>query len=270
MALTLADLARRVANRITDVIQGTASAGSATTLTDTSLKYSDGYFTGGTVFFLSGTHAGKYAVVTNFSAGVVTFATLTTSVGACRYAIIDKTFPLNDLIRACNNAIQDDVVKITGTDETLTGDGSTLKFTIPSGVSDIKGVEFVNTLTTPYLVTPSHHWKERNGELIFEPGPGWINYNAAPNSIFAPPDDHNIRLLYRKEHTELTTYSDAIDTEINENWLVLRAAEEALLWVIRTRGENPAQRFAEFLQDVREKMQKVRPMRRIDVIVRTA
>lgn len=271
MALTLADLALRTANEITDVIRGTASAGTATTLTDTAtLKYPDGYFTGGTIFFLSGTHAGKYAVVTNFAAGVVTFATLTTSVGAARYAIIDKTFPINDIIKSCNAAIQDDVVKITGIDETLTGDGQTVSFTLPSGVSDVKGVEFVNATITPNYVTPSHHWKERSGKLIFNSENFNINYNEYPVSFYAPPKNRTIRVIYRKAHTELTTYSDVIDADVNETWLKFRAAEEALKWVIRTRGENPTQRFAEFLQDVRDKMKNNRAMRRIDVVIRTA
>lgn len=270
MSLTLADLALRVANEITDVIRGTASAGSATTLTDTALKYPDGYFTGGTIFFLSGTHAGKYATVTNFSAGVVTFATMTTSVGTARYAIIDKTFPINDIIKSCNAAIQDDIVKVTGTDQTLTGDGSTVVFTLPTGVEDVKAVEFVDTGTTPYRVTPNHRWKERNGELIFDHGQSYLTSDGSYQSIFAPPDDNLIRVIYRKPHAELTTYSDSIDSEINENWLKLRAAEEALKWAIRVKGENPAQRFPQFLQDVREKIAKTRPMRKIDVIVRTA
>ena len=271
MTLTLADLALRVANEITDVIRGTASAGSATSLTDTTtLKYSDGYFTGGTIFFLSGTHAGKYAVVTNFTQGIVTFATMGTSVGTARYAIIDRTFPINDILKSINAALQDDAAKVTGTDETLTGDGSTVEFTLPTGISDVKEVEFVNTSANPDYVTKNFHWNERNGKLIFDPNPGLISTTGSYLSAYAPPNGDTIRIIYRKPHDEVTTYSDVIDTELNETWLKLRAAEEALKWVIRTRGENPTQRYAEFLQDVRNSLQKTRAMRKIDVVVKVA
>ena len=106
---TLFDLTLQVAKQVTEVIEGTATAGSATTLTDAAtLRYPRGFFTRGALWIKSGTHQGKIVTPTDFADGVLTFATLTTSVGTPRYAVIpEEPYPYPQIVLAINSALDD-------------------------------------------------------------------------------------------------------------------------------------------------------------------
>jgi hypothetical protein len=74
---TLAEMALKVAREVTDVMDGVAMTGSATTLTDSvNLIQAAQFWKVGTLFIKNGTHAGKVIYVKEFSSNRLTFDSL--------------------------------------------------------------------------------------------------------------------------------------------------------------------------------------------------
>lgn len=143
-----------------------------------------------------------------------TSANTTAGVAGPRYAVARGAYPWEQVLVAIQSAL--DETHVTGEDETLIGDGETLKFSLPAGVYDVKGVEFERPSVTGYQGI-STHWHEEMGKLRFDYG-------------YAPTDADVIHIIYRKPHDEISAYGDTIHVEINRDWLVLSAARELLFW----------------------------------------
>ena len=230
---TLADITLKVAREVADVMDGVATAGSTTTLIDTNtLIQAAQYWKGGTLFIKSGTHAGKVFYVTSFDNNALTFAAQTGAIVAnVRYAVMRGLFPWQQVIVAVNQALESTYV--TAEDTSMSGDGSTLEFSLPTGVYNIKRVNFGRN--TEILI--SNHWREINGKLRFDYG-------------YAPVNGYTIRVVYRGVHPEMAVYSDTISNEINVEWLRYKAAEQLLWWGVSVYGNIPEYR-------IEEKMNKI-------------
>jgi hypothetical protein len=165
---TLAEIVLKVAREVTDVMDGAATSGATTSLTDiTNLIQPNQYWDRGTLFIKSGTHTGKALPILGYASSKVTFTSLGLVPVAVndRYALMRGVYPWNQIVTAIVQAL--DSTHVTGTDATLTGDGSTLEFTIPTGVYNIKRVEFIRD-SAERLV--SNHWREVSGKLRFDYG----------------------------------------------------------------------------------------------------
>lgn len=143
-----------------------------------------------------------------------TSANTTAGVAGPRYAVARQMYPWEMIVSKIQSAL--DETWVTGEDESLIGDGTTLEFNLPAGVYDIVDVKFERPSITGYM-PPSHHWNELPGILRFDYG-------------YAPVDDDVIHIYYRKPHDELSAYGDTISAEINRDWLALSAARELLFW----------------------------------------
>ena len=87
---TLAEATLNLGRNLKDYHQGTAtSTGTTTTLIDSALDAQDGFFDGGTIWFLTGTLAGKSAVVSswNLADRTLTFETQTAAAASTRQTI---------------------------------------------------------------------------------------------------------------------------------------------------------------------------------------
>jgi len=142
------------------------------------------------------------------------------------------------VISAINEAL--DETRVEAEDATLTGDGTTLHFALPSGVYDVKRVHIEDPDDATYKPISSH-WKEQGGTLKFDYG-------------FAPDDGWTIRVVYKAAHPELTAYSSAISAEIDSDWLKYKAAEKLLLWGLGEYGANVEYRIEERMNLVLEKL----------------
>lgn len=255
---TLADISLRVVKEVADVLESTGTASSATSLTDSvKLTQQAGYWEDGTIWILSGTHAGKVGVVTGFVNKVLSFATFGSDVATPRYAVARKLFPWNELMKATNNALTFETVQVLNSNTTLLGTGTTEDFTLPAGVYNVREVWFRNTSVSPYRRTPSHHWDERNGHLIFDTG-------------YAPRSNYTIEVNYDGPHSVLTAYSDIISNDINLDWLKWKSVEHLMTWAINNYGNNPQKNYAQFLQNARDMLQTLKPLRRTRAIIKTA
>lgn len=242
------------------MIEGSATGGSTTTLVDSALgALPNDHFNNGRIWIKSGTHADSIFAVTDFatSTGTVTFAAVTGAiVSGVRYAIARNTYPWDQIVSAIQRAL--DSTWVTGIDSTLEGDGETLEFTLPTGVYDVKRVEFSDTAVTHGGRKNSTHWQETStGTLRFDYG-------------YAPIDGYTIHVYYRDQHAELTDYSVVISNEINVEWLKWAAAQELLWWGVSMYGQQVEYRIEERMNKVITMLKGKTPRREPDFIIHTA
>lgn len=244
---TLAQITYQVAKKVMEVREGTASAGSSTTLTDGNLlTQTNGYWNNGTVWFLSGTHSGKVVIVSSFSGNKLTFADMGSTVGTCNYAVSTSLIPFTVLKQAVNSAL--DEIRVPTYDSTLTTTGLT-EYSLPSGVSKVYGVESVDGTSVSKLT----HWWEDAGKIKFE---------TAPNGT--------LRLLYPGQHAALSAYGDAINDEVNLEWLRWASVVNCLRWGARAYQKDPTYRMDEFLNEAYRKVETLRPLNKVSMRLRTA
>lgn len=258
---TAADITIKVYREVEDVIEGTATGGSTTTLVDSTLlgTLPNDHFNGGRLWILSGTHTGKVFAITDFAttSGTVTFASVTGAIAAgVRYAICRSAYPWDQVVSAVQRALES--TWVTGIDSTLDGDGETLEFTLPAGVYDVKKVEFENAAIANSGYKISTHWRETSdGKLRFDYG-------------YAPADGYTIHVYYRKLHDTITDYTTTISNEINAEWLKWTAAKELLWWGVTMHGQQVEYRIEERMNKVMANLQGRLPRREPDIMIRTA
>jgi hypothetical protein len=181
-----------------------------------------------------------------------TSANTTAGVAGPRYAVARGDYPFWQMLAAINQAL--DETHVTSTDHSLAGDGETLDFTLPAGVSDIKRVHFKRD--DMYLY--STHWQEYSGVLRFDYG-------------YAPSDDDEIYIDCRSKHSALSVYSDTISDEISVDWLKWKAAEHLLWWGLQVYGGQQEYRIEERMNKVLQNLKGKTPRRDgPDIVVRTA
>jgi hypothetical protein len=220
---TLASATLELARKITDVVTSTATEGSATTLLDTARTEVDDYFTGGTIWFLSGNNAGKSAKISDWDLATKTF-TFVTPGAACaaadRYAVIPVDYPRHILIDAINTALAE-IGPLHTRNTALVTVKDQYEYTLPAGVYNILRVEIQYTTDTDSDFVPNYNWEEMHseGKLKFDTG-------------YAPDvDDLVIRLTYQlTQHTELTSDTGAIANQLPLERIVWPAAVHALRW----------------------------------------
>jgi hypothetical protein len=168
----------------------------------------------------------------------------TAGVAGPEYSVIRAAYPWRQIVSNIRQAL--DETHVTGDDDTLIGDGETLEFTLPTGVYDIKRVEFERVAWEERL--PSHHWKEINGAIRFDYG-------------YAPVDDDVIHLIYRDQHPALSTYATVISDEINLEWLKFKAAEKLLIWGLGQYRKDPEYMIEERMNIVLNNLRGKSPRR---------
>jgi hypothetical protein len=231
----------RVARLVTDILESTATAGDATTITDTArLVQQNQWFDRGTIWILTGNNAGKVGVVSSFGSNVLTFPTMTllNAVGN-RYAVARSIYPYDQLVSAIQSALDETWVLTEAVSDPaadVVGDGTETTFSIPGSRTGIVKIEIEdpNDDTNTY---PSTHWKEDGSNVVFSPG-------------YAPLDDWIIHFYYKATHSSLTAYSDTISAQIHEEWLRWKAAEYLLYWGVGQFGNAAEYRIEERLNRV--------------------
>lgn len=258
---TLADLTLAVARIVTpeNLVSGAATAGATTSLTDTlNLTQQQQYFDKGILWIHSGDHAGKVLRVSGHNGNKLSFDALGTAIAAgVRYSVVRNIYPYQQIKSAIMQALDD--THVDAKDDTLTGDGETLEFTLPTGVYDVKRVWIKHPTDTSGLWDfQSTHWREQDGKLKFDYG-------------YAPNDDFKIEITHRGRHEELIDHDDELNAEINPEWLKQKAAEYLLNWGMGRYGAQAEYRIEERVQLVMERLKRLTPrFGSPDVVVRTA
>ncbi len=214
MTRNLAEVMLDVARLVMDVYDGEATAGTATTLTDTAMSHKADYFTAGTLWILSGANLGACRQVTLHSQNMLTFSALTGAVVAgVSYAVAPNVFSKSELKQAVLAVLRE--TKVPYSDTSLATVENQEAYTLPDGVHNVLRVDIANSQSSPYDYHTNYWWVEEAGNLHFAIGhepqySGYtmrIWYEAAQEE---PDEDENI--------------SDAINLE----WLQWAAAVK--LW----------------------------------------
>jgi len=228
MAETLASATLALARLITDVSEGIATSGSATTVADTSAYNPDpdDYWNNGTIWLLAGSgtglNTGKSAIISDYdvtgTTGTWTFATLTALCAAGdRYAVAAPDYPRQILRQAVNQAISA-IGNIPQQDITVPTVANQERYTLPATVWNVKAVQMASSTASPYYYVPQNHWEEINGYIYFKTGcePATTGYI--------------LRIWYEAPAAELTTDTGAVSNYIHIERLKWEAAVHALYW----------------------------------------
>jgi hypothetical protein len=228
MTTTLAQTTWQTGRCLEIVREGTATTGSATYLTDSSLVEQADFYRGGTVWFASGSNTGKSAVVTDFGEGKITFATQASNCASGdRYAVADPVFPRWQLIQANNMALA--TTPLLQTDITLVTVANQESYALPAGVFDVRRVEIAQSVTSPYSYARSYYWNEVNGVIYFDTG----KKPAVTGYI--------IRLWYVGYHAELNADADVVNAAVDLEWLRWASVVNVWRWYIkRIEKDSPA------------------------------
>jgi hypothetical protein len=166
-----------------------------------------------------------------------------------------------DLRQAVNLALRE-IGKIRAKDETTAVVDGTLVYDLPTGVSNVRSIEIVDNLgSVDEEKVVNNHWDEIDGQLVFE------KYREPCTSIGTI-----IRIWTRQFHAELTADADALDDQVDEEYLVYLAARQAMRLAYKRFGKANNETIPEWLNEAIEEAKKhVKPNRHsTDVRTRTA
>lgn len=197
------------------------TAGSVTTLVDTTMYENSDYFNNGTLFIRSGTTDGldnnKTRLITNTvqSLGYITFtpALERSVVSGVYYSASNAN--REALCQAVNQALLF-MGEYTMIDESMTVISEATEYTLPTGISNIKRMEVYTNNATPYGFNPIMTWREIGGKIYL---PAEINHSAG----------YTIRLYYNVFHGEVNTDDDIISDNYNLKRLAWTATYMYLL-----------------------------------------
>lgn len=244
---TLAEFCLGIARKMGDVVDGTATSGGSGYLIDpTNLTQTTGYWDGGTVWILSGTHAGKVAVVSSFNGNKINFGDFGSTVGTAKYAVARGLIPYRVLVAGANQAL--DELKLPAIDESILATDA-VEYTLPDGVDDVVMVEQVED----GVASLSSHWHLNENKLIFDSAPGGT-----------------LRITYLGRPAALAAYGDAVPKGVNQEWLRWAAMVNCLRWANRAMQNDPAYDYGEYLNEAYKRMGELKPYRRTLLRLRTA
>ena len=206
---TLFDLTYELASWLMPRWLSQATGGSATSLTDTAAAFTADQV-GGTLWVLSTSKALPITSLTGTTQ--LNFASSTAIVAGNRYCVTCKDFNREAIRAAVNDALRTYAKRRTE-DETLTVIDGQDAYTLPAGVRN--GKEVWVEESTDHWTQLAGYWNEVGGELRWPEGfsPAWIGCT--------------LRVVYRGTHTDLTSDSDVLPQDVDEN-LILWAAAVAL------------------------------------------
>ncbi len=208
-AYTLADISQQVARALGTLVEGIATAGSQTTITDTVRLlgiFPDDNFNKGMAWILYDAGGagvapqGEYGRITDFvkSTGVVTMDTLTAAVAAGdRYALSTNRYGIDRIISAINQVLTGILVK-TEDISTITTASAQTEYNLPAAVLD-ENIEI--EIQTKLSDTNDYKWTPLIG--------GWHIAETATGTakllIFdtQPPVGYLVKVIYHTPHPAL-------------------------------------------------------------------
>jgi len=258
---TLNDALVALARYVLPIQEGAATSGAVTYLADNVRVAADEQFNNGVIFFLTGTFAGTYAVVTDYdvATGKFTFASVSgagiatgTLYMAC--ALISGA-NLYHMIGAINQALAS-IGDVLDEDTTLTTVDTQESYDLPTGVFNVQKLEIARSTDEPYNWDNHSHFKEINDDLR-------IPYQYACLGTGYP-----MRLTYLAPHSTLDGATDPISNNVNKEWLKLQSAIN-LIQSLANRGVNWS-KFKVIFEQAQERVIHIRPKQGIVISVKGA
>lgn len=250
---TLSDLTRQTARLVTRTVIGvtTSAPGNGTQIIDTVnlAGFPDNQFVNGTAWITSGLNAGLSRAITAFSDvnDRITVAAFPNNIasGVSFEAAAADFVTYQDLRQAVNLALRE-IGKILFKDDTLAIVNDKLVYSLPAGVYDVQEIDVLkDPAATNEKPKINNHWDESEGKLVFE-------HLREPHTR----DGTYIRIWYKKFHAELTSDTDALDDDINEEYLVYLAARQAMRLAYKRFGKAGSDTIPEWLNEAIEEVKK--------------
>ncbi len=213
MAATLRDLRWRVSRPLRDLTTGSATAGTSTTLSDSSRTEADDYWIGNELYIYAGSGSGVVRTVTDYaSAGLFTLSPsmATSPTSTSRYELHGRLTKdeYDDLINSAIRRGRDRMIRAK-VDSTLTG-GSTSEYTIPSAVAAGRlGEVWYQSGASPtrYTMVDFLDWDVRDNF-----GSQTLRFYSANCTASGSP----ILLKYEAPQAELSADTDTVMPEAEE------------------------------------------------------
>lgn len=217
-----------------DIVDGVATGGSATTIVDSSLsgRYAAQKFKNW-VAFISRTTDGnspqsKYAIATAYTTdGTVTFPTMTDAVQAGdEYALCKQDVPLFTLVKLCNDALRG-LGHIPLIDISLTVDDTTTRYTLPLALKGRRPsvVYFREPTTFELVIAPNWYIEPAASgtqvKLVFRRKLSLAGYDA-----------WTIVIHYEGDHEPLTAYNSPVNEMLHDELVLAACLEKAMGWKV--------------------------------------
>lgn len=219
---TLFDATLNLAREIGLVFEGDADTGSTDALLkDSALTHRETTFRGGTLFIISGTHAGVSRVVNQQPPQELAFDTLPSAlVAGDDYAVAEPDLTREQLRRAVNLALQN-VPEYTEYNVALATVANQEDYALPVGVANLDSVEIARATAAPL----NHYYHEHYIEL----NDGTLRFTKNVPAL----GGYELRIGYPLRHAWLINDVDAINPGID---------------VTRLKWESAVIAWREFLQ----------------------
>ena len=227
---TLFDVTLDLARHIRGVKRYKISSvsGGGQTFSSPTMENLSGEYVRGTVWFMTGECAGKFAEIARAINNSVTIneQNFNFAVGDVVMICPWIDFTVSDLINAINSVLYK--YPILAMDNSLTWDPDKKAYEIPKGVSDIRRVQIENS-NDDGTYTISHVWTEDKD--------GYLRFHTSQGLYL---DGGEMQIYYRKLHGEVYEAEDEIDPMVDLNYL--RNLATLYLWrnvIIHQHKDNP-------------------------------
>lgn len=227
-----------------DIVDGVATDGNATTITDSSLsgKYQTAKFKNW-VAFISRTNdglspQGKYGIISAYvNTGSATIPTVTDAVQAGdEYAFCKGSIPLYTLIKLCNDGLKA-LGRIPLVNTSLTLSASTIRYTLPAAIKGRKPSLVYFREPTTFVRVHAPNWEiepAASGSaatLVFKKQSAVLN----TTNVFQTYNGYTIVVHYEGIHEPLTAYNSPVNETIHDELAVAACVEKALSWKVYPR-----------------------------------
>jgi len=238
--LKLGELLERTYRAIhDDIVDGVATDGNATTITDSSLsgKYPSQKFKNWIAFISRTSNGlspqGKYGIISAYvNTGSATIPTVTDAVeSGDEYAFCKGSIPLYTLIKLCNDGLKA-LGRIPLVDTSLTVAASTIRYTLPLAIKGRKPSlvyfrhpsTFVRAHAPNWMIEPAASGSAAT--LVFKKQSVTLN----TTNVFQTYVGYTIVIQYEGIHEPLTAYNSPVNETLHDELAVTACVEKALEW----------------------------------------
>ena len=262
---TLFDAMLALARNAGPCIEGVATSGSSTNVTDSNLSKipeasTDGVFNQGTVFIITdagGAGAapeGETARVTAYVGGTGSLTLVSGDLSAAAAAgdVYGVTVVRRDLmIQAINNALRD-AGRLPAENTSLTTAAATREYTIPAAAKhDLRQVWIATRKSRPYDFVEYRYWRQIRNKSTYD-----LEF------LDQPPSGYTIRLVYGAFHSRVTADSDTIQDIIPLDWLTWRSSYHLYRWRVHQEGRD-ARLWTTLMNEAAEYAAQLKPTIRL-------